>query len=175
MFLNEVSSGRIHLRPFLKSDIETWMKWRIDPEVQNYLPEPHDVEASYESEVKFFSESESAEDEIHAAVTDAASGELLGTISITGMDEHHGVGELGIIIGNKAYWGKGYATEAIRVFLNEIKETKGLRRILAEFEEENIAMRKALENSGFELETLSKKSRIKNRQPIDTLRYVTYL
>lgn len=172
MFLNTISNQKLQLRPFLKLDLETWMEWDLDPDVQRYMPERYSKEVTYESQEEFFNESESAEDEIHAAIVDAASGELVGTISLTDIDENEGTGELGIVIGNKAYWGKGYATEAIDLFLSEIKNTKRVKRILAEFETENIAVRKALENNGFQLEALSEKSRMKNNQPIDTFRYI---
>lgn len=170
MFIQEVSSGRIKLRPFLESDINFWLDWRVDPEVLKYLPEPHE-KVTRESEEAFFEESESSTNEIHAAVLDSSSDELIGTISLTDINQHHGTAELGIIFGNRSFWGRGYATEVIKFFLTEAQKQLKLRRILAEFETENIAMRKALESNGFKLETLSEHSRIKKNATISTYRY----
>jgi [ribosomal protein S5]-alanine N-acetyltransferase len=169
MFLPEIASDKLKLRPFLATDLEVWMQWDTDPEVQKFMPERIPSDSTYESQQKFFEECESAQDELHAAITNSASGELIGTISLTDIADDSG--ELGIVLGNKNYWGKGYATEAIRVFLDTVTSAYKLKRIVAEFETRNIAVRKALENNGFYLDALCEKSRIKSGQPIDTFRY----
>jgi len=44
--------------------------------------------------------------------------ELIGNIGFVNLDLINKVGELGIFIGNKDYWGKGYGMEAIQLLLD---------------------------------------------------------
>ena len=57
------------------------------------------------------------------------SGEFIGRLGYYNIDYRRGEAELGIAIGEKAYWGKGYGTEAVKTLLAYIFEETGLERI----------------------------------------------
>lgn len=59
--------------------------------------------------------------------------------------------EVGYHIG-KEYTNKGYATEALKAFLNEIMPKKKLDSVYGVCVSENIASKKVLENAGFQKE-----------------------
>ena len=64
--------------------------------------------------------------------------------------------EVGIIVGDKNFWGKGIATEGIRLVTNySIKETN-IKKIIAGLYKQNIGSQKAFEKAGFELEGIFK-------------------
>ncbi len=77
---------------------------------------------------------------------------------------------MGIVIGEKEYWGKGIAQEAIQSLIKSLPGL-GIRRISAELEEGNVAVEKVLIKSGFLKETDLKASRMKDGHPINTVRY----
>ena len=54
-------------------------------------------------------------------------GEMIGRVGCFNMKEDEA--ELGIVIGEKAYWGQGYGREAIIVLVRHLFETTGLRRV----------------------------------------------
>jgi len=54
----------------------------------------------------------------------------------------------------KPYWGKGYATEAVRLLIKFAFEELDLLRIYAKIYEYNIGSMKVLEKTGFERKPL---------------------
>lgn len=171
MFIS-YKNNLISLEPFIESDAKLFCKWDVDEKVQEFMPEPHTVASTKEEQYEYIKECNDTEEEIHAIIIDNISNTRIGTIAVTDINEYHGIGELGIVIGNVDFWGKGFATEATNLILEYIKANTKIRRILAECESENIGERKVLEKCGFYLECISKESRIKNGKPIDTARYV---
>jgi RimJ/RimL family protein N-acetyltransferase len=69
--------------------------------------------------------------------------------------------ELGYFI-DEQFWGKGIATEAVRLMIDYIQQHFDVMRIFAEVFEHNKASMKVLEKNGFYLESIRKKSVIKN-------------
>ncbi|MDL2224253.1 GNAT family N-acetyltransferase [Bacteroides sp. 519] len=74
--------------------------------------------------------------------------------------------EIGYWIG-EPYWGKGYATETVRLLLNFAFEALNLLRVYANIYEYNIGSMKVLEKVGFEKEAVIKSSVIKEGKIID--------
>lgn len=171
MFIkHNIQSEKVVLRPFAQEDIVQWNIWDADSKVQEYMPEPHEIMTQQEQE-NYFAECKSAQDEIHATIADIQIGESIGTIAITGIDNHHKVGELGLVIGDTAYWGKGYAAEALNLFIEYLQKETAVEKISAECEEENIRMQKVLEKNGFIKEGVRIESRIKRGGRINTVCY----
>ncbi|HEY1041463.1 MAG TPA: GNAT family protein [Candidatus Paceibacterota bacterium] len=171
MFISqEMRSEKVMLRPFKKSDIELWDVWDRDTQVQEYMPEPQNV-LTCEEQGEYFNECESRTDEVHAAIVNADTQTCIGTIAVTDINEHHGVGELGMVIGDKNVWNKGYGNEALGLFIEYIKTHTKVRRISAECEEDNIGMQKVLEKNQFMKECVKKESRVKKGRRINTVQY----
>ncbi len=55
--------------------------------------------------------------------------ELIGRLGIFGIDWDKRQGELGIVIGEKNYWGQGYGRDAIQTIIRHIFATSSLNRI----------------------------------------------
>jgi len=97
---------------------------------------------------------------IHAAQTD----EHIGNIKLDFHDAKANVSELGLLIGNKNYWGKGVGKEACKMLLKYAFDTLQIRKIYLAVYEPNIAAKKLYENLGFKLEgTLRKHISIKGQ------------
>ena len=74
--------------------------------------------------------------------------ELIGCISTKGIDKKMRTAEVGYWIG-KNYWGKGYATLALKQFLNLAWETNLFDSLWAGSYENNFGSIKVLEKNGF--------------------------
>lgn len=74
--------------------------------------------------------------------------------------------EIGYWIG-EPYWGKGYATETVRLLLNFAFEALNLLRVYTNIYEYNTGSMKVLEKVGFEKEAVIKSSVIKEGKIID--------
>jgi RimJ/RimL family protein N-acetyltransferase len=58
-----------------------------------------------------------------------ADGKYIGDCGLMGLGNPHGTAELGILIGDRAYWGRGYGRDAVRLLLRYGFHYLGLRRI----------------------------------------------
>ncbi len=82
------------------------------------------------------------------------TGRLIGIISC--FDEKDGSCEIGYGIGSR-FWNQGYATEAIRRFLEYLFREKGLKTVYASFFTGNDASRRVMEKCGMTYNHVSEK------------------
>ena len=74
-------------------------------------------------------------------------GNTIGDLCFKGLDEK-GCAEIGYGLAPE-YWGKGYATEAVRALIRWAASQNGVRCIEAETDPDNIASQRVLEKCGF--------------------------
>ena len=79
---------------------------------------------------------------------------FIGTLKIYDIDLLARRASLGIAIGDKLEWGKGYAGKAINIVSRYIFEVLGLRKITAGYIASNIGMERAFLKNGFEIEAI---------------------
>ena len=82
------------------------------------------------------------------------TGRLIGIILY--FDEKDGGCEIGYGLGSE-HWGRGYATEAVRCFLDFLFEEKGFQTVRASFFTGNEASRRVMEKCLMRFERLSEK------------------
>ncbi|MBR4194930.1 MAG: GNAT family N-acetyltransferase [Oscillospiraceae bacterium] len=82
------------------------------------------------------------------------TGRLVGILSL--FDEKDGACEIGYGIGSR-FWNQGYATEAVRRFLEYLFREKGMRTVYASFFTGNDASRRVMEKCGMRFDHLSEK------------------
>jgi RimJ/RimL family protein N-acetyltransferase len=85
------------------------------------------------------------------AVTLRGTGELIGGIGIGKRPQQPEIGIIGYCL-SKAYWDKGYCTEAVRALLELGFTRLALHKISALCDPENIASIRVLEKAGMKLE-----------------------
>lgn len=73
----------------------------------------------------------------------------IGTITYFNIDKRSGQAEVGLGIGDKTQWGKGYGAEAIRLLVAYLFTQPGFARLYAETAMANIPARKAFARAGF--------------------------
>lgn len=78
-----------------------------------------------------------------------AEGEAIGATGIHGIDWLNAHGTTGIVIGEKKHWGKGYATEVMRLRTHYAFRELNLHKLLSEVFVANEASRRALEKNGY--------------------------
>jgi ribosomal-protein-alanine N-acetyltransferase len=75
-------------------------------------------------------------------------GEVVGHIGLKQVDRERGEAEVGYWVG-KSYWGRGYASAAVRLIATIAFEDLGLRRLYAHVLAQNPASGRVLEKAGF--------------------------
>lgn len=74
----------------------------------------------------------------------------IGTITYFNVDLRTGQAEVGLGIGDKTRWGKGYGAEAIRTLVQHLFSSSGFVRLYAETAMANAPARKAFARAGFD-------------------------
>ncbi len=137
-------------RKDIKKIYEYYGKW----ELRRHLGEPRsNFPVFYEDEEKFYEEiieNKNRKEEIILAIIEKESNELVGLIGLYGIRWVSRSAEIECWIG-KEYWGKGYATEAVRLMLKYAFEYLNLNKVWAGVIEGNKASIRVLEKNGFKL------------------------
>ena len=145
-------SNRIELSQVQIRDASVeYLLWLNDVEVNKFL-ETRWISQTLETVISYIKKVSSSPTELLLKIVVAAEEIHIGNIKIGPIDVNNKSAELSYFIGNKSFWGQGYATEAINLCVDYCFETLGLHKIQAGCFETNIGSQKALLKSGFELE-----------------------
>lgn len=115
MYHKKMVGEKCYLSPINPEDFEKYTKWINDMEVSAGMVfassimtptmEREALERLSKSNANF-------------AIIDKSKDELIGNVGFPRMDQINRTAEIGIFIGNKEYWGKGYGVEAIKLILD---------------------------------------------------------
>ena len=147
---------KVRLRPIERDDLPRFVKWFGDPEVRRhlalYLP------FSLAQEERWFESLlerlERQEDLLLAVET--AEGVHIGNIGLHSINWKDRGAELGIAIGEKAYWDQGYGSDAIRTLLGLAFRQMNLHRVFLRVDADNPRGIRCYEKAGFRREGTSR-------------------
>lgn len=102
------------LRALGHDDLPHFVRWINDPEIRRFMTMRYPLSMTEEEN---WWDSFLARQNDHIFAIEARDGNYIGNIGLHGVERENRRAMLGIIIGDKAYWGKGYGTDAIRAML----------------------------------------------------------
>lgn len=144
---------RIRLRAVEREDVAKFHEWVNDPEVTHglsmYLP------ISMQGEVDWFEnlmKQDPHKRPLSIEIRKGKAWKLIGNCGAFGIDVVDRSAELGIMIGDKSEWNKGYGAEAMTLLLRHGFETLNLNRIALRVYAENVRAVRSYEKAGFVLE-----------------------
>ena len=85
----------------------------------------------------------------HPFAVEILDGKHIGNCVYYGVDETKGEAELGIVIGNRDYWDKGYGTDAVITLVSHIFRQTNLNRIYLKTLDRNTRAQKCFQKCGF--------------------------
>jgi RimJ/RimL family protein N-acetyltransferase len=100
--------------------------------------------------------------------------EHIGNIKIDPINNRHGWGEYGILIGAKKHWGKGYAKEASLTIIDYCFNELGLRKITLGVVDQNTSAVELYKKIDFQVEGVYKKHGIYNGAYSDIIRMALF-
>lgn len=140
---------KIYLRPVKVSDAtEEYVNWLNDPEVNQFLEirfVQHGLEGLKDDIRKILADPKT----IFLAIIQKDNNKHIGNIKLGPIDPQHKVGSIGIMIGDKSSWGKGFATEAVRLLTDYAFGMLTLHKVTAGAYENNLGSIKAFLKLGF--------------------------
>ncbi|HEY7060836.1 MAG TPA: GNAT family protein [Chloroflexota bacterium] len=127
--------------------------WLADPAVNQYLEtrwEPQPLAAIRE----FVSAMLASPDNHLFAIVESADGAHVGNIKVGPVNARHAFADMSYFIGERQCWGRGYATEAIRLATDFGFARLGLHRLQAGLYAGNVGSGRALEKAGYRREAV---------------------
>lgn len=127
---------------------DSYIRWLNDPEINRFL-EIRFVNQTYET-VKAYIQSFYQDVEKYAwGIYPIGRTNMIGTTTLYNINRHHGSGEIGLLIGEKEYWGKGASEEAVNLLAEFAFEALGLRRLTGGSYASNYGMSFSYKRLGF--------------------------
>ena len=143
---------RFALFPFTEQHItESYLRWLNDPGVNRFL-EVRFVPQTRETALAYVRSFYGSEEKYMWSVHPRGRAEPIGTSTLAYIARHHGSGVIGLMIGDRSFWGKGASDEAIELIAQFAFERLGLRRLMATSVALNHGMNFTFNRLGFTLE-----------------------
>lgn len=139
-------SDRIYLRKMIKDDASSIVEWRNDPEIKKWMFNQEDLTIEKHLE---WHKKQIASNRIDYMIYDIKNKQCIGTVNFINIKG--GQAEAGKMLGNKNYWGGGYAKEAFRLWLNHGFDNLRFKKISVRTLINNIPNIKLNENLGFKI------------------------
>jgi len=118
----------VRLRAYKKEDMILAQKYVNDPEtkilLQSSVPYPYTIE----DQGKWYENISALKDTYDFAI-ETLNGVYLGSCGINSVDWKNSKVEVGMFIGDKPYWGRGYGTDTMKILLKFIFEQMNINRV----------------------------------------------
>ena len=146
----ELTTPRLHLRPFTAADHDPIHAVYADPEVMRHVGHgAHQTIAETANALRIYGEVLARRGYSFLAVTERATGALVGDGGLHPLGGQGPDVELGYTLARSA-WGRGYATELGHALIEYAFSVLGAPRVVAQVEPDNLASRHVLEKLGMD-------------------------
>lgn len=153
--------GRVYLRALEPEDYKTSIRWRKDDDIWNMLGgTKYFVSEAYEK--KWVEDAIFSAKDLKLAICLSENNLYIGNVYMTDIDMINRSCQSHVMIGEKDYWGKGLAKEALLQALDYMIKEKGIQRIEALILESNTQSVKMHEKCGYVVEGLRRNAVYKN-------------
>jgi len=161
----------VKLRAYEKSDLDAVMKWVNDEEVTDLLGgEMLVYPVSSMAEEKFIEAAANPSDKQKNFVIETiAERKYIGAISFNVIDWRNRSAGMGIVIGDKSLWGKGYGTDAMRVLMRLGFDKMNLHRLWLHVFDYNRRAIASYEKCGFKREGVLREEHFARGKYHDTI------
>lgn len=160
-----LAGERTVLRPFTEADAEAMGEIIRDPEVVRFTFDPS-VELTPERLRSWYGSRSAQPDRLDLAVTDRATGELVGEVVLNEWDPDARSCTFRTLIGPRGR-GRGLGTEATRLIVGHGFERLGLRRIQLEAYGNNPRALRVYEKVGFVVEGVRREVTFRDGEWVD--------
>ncbi len=166
MEVSILQGEQIFLRRLTEDDAtQDYVDWMNDPEINQYL-ESRFYEQTIES-TKAFIRSVTNENNYQFGIFLKDTGKHIGNIKIGSINHTHRFADIGFLIGDKRCWGRGIATEAIKLATDFAFNTLKLHKLWGGAYSPNIGSMKAFLKNGYQQEGAKKNQYLCHGEYVD--------
>ncbi|MBI3040447.1 MAG: GNAT family N-acetyltransferase [Chloroflexi bacterium] len=144
-----ISGRKVILRE--KSTVDAWndYAWETDPEL-SHLDAVSPITITFSQYLAEYAEELSyCPPSSRRFAIDTLDSKHIGNCSYYNVSESRGEAELGIMIGNRNYWDKGYGTDVVTTLVNHIFRETNIKRIYLKTLQSNSRAQKCFQKCGF--------------------------
>ena len=140
---------KIYLRRLCKADInQEYLGWLNDPEVTKYMTTKS---STMEQLNAFYWQMQNSTNNVIFAIIESETGKHIGNIKIGSINWNDRTADIGIMIGEKYCWNKGYGTQAISEATKHACFSLLLTTLFASVADKSIGSIKAFTKAGFKM------------------------
>jgi len=158
----------VRLRALEPEDLERNLRWMNDGEVRQFLLDARYPISRAEEEKWMEANQGSSFRHVRLAI-ETREGQHIGNMDLRHTSPEHRRAELGIMIGEKDCWGRGYGTDAIRRLLRFAFEEMNLNRVYLTTDENNSRALACYRKCGFREEGRLRQDRFLEGRYWDTI------
>ena len=118
----------VNLRAPETGDLERNTRWYNDRDVTRFLSVRYEISSTEKGWLRDLPSKPMSYDEVFFAI-DTKDGVHIGNVNLSGVVPEDRACTLGITIGEKAYWSRGYGTDAVRTVLRFAFDEMNLNRV----------------------------------------------
>lgn len=124
-------------------------RWRTDPELARY-DAARPFAASYDDYIALYRDELTYPSPYRRTLAvEDNGGRHIGNVMYYNIDTIRREAEIGITIGDRTYWGRGYGTDAVRTLVRHIVAATGFRRVYLKTLDWNARAQRAFGKAGF--------------------------
>jgi RimJ/RimL family protein N-acetyltransferase len=152
-----LAGQKVRLTAITKDDLPLFVEWFGNIELRRYLGGVT-MPVRLEEEESWYEQQRKSSDVHNFAIRTLDENQLIGSCGIMDIRWHARNCEVGISVGDKDFWGKGYGTDAMRVLIHYAFMEMNMHRVGLEVLSFNPRAIKSYEKVGFQLEATSRES-----------------
>lgn len=145
-----MKTERLQITPFNSKHLtEKYVSWLNDPDVVKYSQQQlkkHSLESCW----KYWQSFQNSPNYFWAIISKDPILGYIGTMTAY-VDEKNKTADIGIMIGHKTAWGRGYGLEAWQAACSWLFENTDIEKITAGADARNVAMIRIMEKSGMKI------------------------
>ena len=122
------------------------MRWYADADIVRYMDNRNPL--SHQQQIEWFAQMAASEHDVIWMIVTSA-GQVIGETGLHRLDWRNRQAYSRLLIGERAAWGYGYASEAIRLRTAYAFRELGLEKVMSTVHDGNTASRRALEKAGY--------------------------
>jgi RimJ/RimL family protein N-acetyltransferase len=158
---------KIYFRALERADAAVLAPWMNDPEVTRQLT--HYRPISVDQEEHFLGKLDHSTGDIVVGIVRKVDDQLLGAIGLHEIDARSRRARLGVFIGSRDEWGKGFGSEAVTLMVAYGFDTLNLNRIELHVYEYNERARRTYDRVGFKPEGVLRQHQFREGRFWDTI------